>query len=109
MTKQTAFKRLDTSEIEHLDEYNFHRVRCSCGHTLFVWPNRNVCSCHRARCYHCKQGPSYILDIKKWEYGRHVRLIVHEDTFEDARAALLRRACKIADTTYQETEDEKTN
>ena len=89
--------RLTDSVHRHLIEKGFHRMRCRRGHVLFVWAS-NDCACHRARCWACKDGPSYMVDVVQRKNVKTPFLITVRDTYEEQVVALnsYPRECSLA-------------
>lgn len=100
-----ASERIVGVDYKHIKQLGYHRIHCVCGNILFIWADRNSCTCHRARCWRCKEGPSYILKTGRRK-GRSVMvLIAIGDSYEEQVKALSLnpRECDID----KETEEEK--
>ncbi len=101
MTSKIEAHPIGGETLEKLLNDKLHYVTCeSCGHTLLVWPNRNVCTCHRARCLACKKGPSYYIETKKHTVAdittTRATMVVIQDTYQDHERMLSLHDCEIS-------------
>ncbi len=92
MSEQLAINLL-VGEVSYLIRNRHVVVTCDCGNHVFVWPNRNRCACHRARCLRCKNDKSYTLD---WRGKNLQQLVVYRDTYGDYLTALDSGSCDVA-------------
>lgn len=84
------------SDYAHIEANGFHRITCECGNTLFVWTNRNDCTCHRARCLRCKKAVSYMLELVERAAGMRATLMTVNDSYEEYLAAIQAQDCRIS-------------
>ncbi len=93
------------SKHRYIQQNKYYRIQCDCGHELFVWTNRNDCTCHRARCLRCKNDVSYMVEWVERAHGMRATLITVNDTYEEWEAALEKGDCKIAKSVPDLEED----
>lgn len=93
------------ADYRHIQEKKYHRIQCECGNVLYVWTNRNDCTCHRARCLRCKNDGSYMVEWVERASGMRATLITINDTYAEWEAALMRSDCEIAKSVPDLEED----
>ena len=89
-------QRISGEAFDRMMDEKFLRVVCECGNELFVWTNRNICTCHRARCLVCRTDNSFMVNMTKVKAGVKARLIIVNDSYDDYLKALKTRECKLS-------------
>ena len=84
------------SEVSFMVKHGYIKVLCDCDNTVYVWRNKNLCDCHRARCLKCKNSKSYFLFSRKLKTGWVSQLSMFSDSYDDYRAALVLSACMLS-------------
>ena len=96
MLRLVTKQRIGGEDFDRMMKEKFLRVVCECGNELFIWTNRNICTCHRARCLVCRKDNSFLVSMTKVKDGVKARLIIVNDTYEDYLRALKNRECKLS-------------
>ena len=96
MPRLVTKQRISGEAFDRMMEEKFLRVECECGNELFVWTNRNICTCHRSRCLRCQTDNSYMVSVSEVRDGVRARLIIVNDSYEDYLNASNNQECKLS-------------